>query len=348
VAYEPLQVDREGRILDDVPCSGCDHSLKGIVAGALCPDCGETIALSTLGRAVCRADSNGRIDEPVACTTCHHILRGIDPNGVCPECQMPVGPSLEANLLRYSNRHWVKKVADGLLLYVIALGLSVLLGIIGAILMRVLQTNPALVAIIMITISVVSGAFLTLALWWVTSPDPDTPITAQKRLGANLARYSIIPQFICSAGVGALAQVTAGSQNQVLVGLLQIPVGILGMIVAIGMLLHFRQLALRVIDEKLAQWARTILGLNVGGTILAMIGLSVIYGAALLNGGAMPTAGGPPPSGPMLVGMIVGGAAGCVGGLISLTATIWMIVLIFKLRGYFAPAAKAAAERAME
>jgi len=127
MAHLPLPVDLTGRILDDVPCSACDKSLKGENFAGCCPNCGSVIALSLVGWAVAHVDSQGRIDEPLTCTTCGSALSGVEATGVCPRCRSPVGPTLETNLLRYANPRWVKGVSDGLMLYFIAMVLNLLL-----------------------------------------------------------------------------------------------------------------------------------------------------------------------------------------------------------------------------
>ncbi|MCC6906989.1 MAG: hypothetical protein IT430_03520 [Phycisphaerales bacterium] len=343
MAYETLHVDREGRIIDELPCSACGHSLRGQSAGAACPGCGETIALSTLGRAVCRVDERGLLDESLRCSTCGYDLRGIDPAGACPECHVPVGQSLEGNLLRYGDPRWTKKVADGLVLYVIALALAISLGV-GAAALRFAIKDAAVIALVTVTTTVVSGVFTALALWWITAPDPDTPIPAQQRFGANLARLLVIPQVLATAGLGAFTAFTNPQQGQALAMLLQLPVMVLGALVGVGLLLHLRELARRVVDETLANWARTILWLTVIGTLAAMLGLGVMASTSLATGQPMP-APGQTPSGPMLIGLGAGAIGGCIGGLLNIIAMIWTIVLLFKLRAYFTAAARAASAR---
>ncbi len=343
VAYEPLHVDRDGHILEDIPCSGCNRSLKGAVASGWCPDCGETIALSVVGRAVCRLDDQGRLLESLRCSSCGYDLRGIDPASACPECHVPVGQSLEGNLLRYGDYHWIKKVGDGLLLYIVALAIAVALGI-GAGVLRIFIKDPAVVSLVTMATSVISGLFMIVAIWWITAPDPHTPITAQQRRGANMARLLIIPQVIAAGALGVLGAFATSSQGQVLVMLFQVPIIILAVFVGVGLLMHMREMARRVVDDKLANWARTIIFLTIIGNGLLMLSMGAIAGTALVTGSPMPAPGQQPASG-MLLASIAGGLGSCTGGLIGLIATIWMIVLIFKLRKYFTSAAKVAAQR---
>ncbi len=344
MAHILLRVDRDGRILEDVPCSSCNASLKGAGAGGLCPACGANIAVSLLGRAAVALDDAGRIDEPVRCSMCGHILRGIDPHGECPECRAPVGPTLEMNLLRYANAAWVKKVADGLMLYLIALLVTIAMGLANAGIAFALRGDPALRTIIGLTVSAVTCVFLTIAIWWLTAADPDTPPAHQKRLGANLARYLIIPQYLLTLPGAYFASVAATPAEELRAGLVQMPAGAIGILVGVGVLLHLIVLTQRVVDEKLERWARIILWINVIGSSLALAG-GVVSMISMLASGASPAAGNMPQSGPALIGLIVGGFAGCTGLLGTLIATVWQIVLIVCLRRYYSSAAHGARTR---
>lgn len=344
MAHVVLRVDRDGHILEDVPCSSCNASLKGAGAGGLCPACGANIAVSLIGRAVVLLNEGGRIDEPVRCTACGHILRGVDPQGECPECRTPVGPALESNLLRYAGATWVKKVADGLMLYLIALLFTVAMGFANAGVAFALRSDPALRALIGLAVSAVTCVFLTIAIWWVTAADPDTPPAHQKRLGANLARYLIIPQYVLTLPGMYLASIAASPEEEMRADLVQMPAGALGILVGVGVLLHFAVLARRVVDEKLERWARVILWISVIGSSVALVG-GVVSMASMLASGASPGSGNLPQSGPALIGLIGGGLAGCTGGLASLIAMIWQIVLIVQLRRAFAAAVRSALTR---
>lgn len=340
MAHVLLQVDHEGRILDDVPCSACDMSLKGENAGGYCPNCGGVIALSLLGRAVAHVDRSGQIDEPVCCQTCGHALVGVEPDGVCPECHIPVGPTLETNLLRYANARWVKGVSDGLMLYFISMALNLLLTIGNAVFGMVMKNDPGLRVIVGITVTLVMGIFSTIAIWWVTSPDPDTPLPLQKRGGANLARLLVIPLYVLSVPGVYFTSAATTQAAQMQASLISMPIGLLMVAVSAGLLLHFGQLARRVVDEKLERWSRIVLWLTVIGSITAIVGGSIAMASMLAAGITPGVAGAPAPSGAAMVGLAVGGCSGCTGGITNLVALVWMIVLIFSLRQHFARAVK--------
>ncbi len=344
MAHVLLRVDRDGRIVEDVVCFSCNASLKGTGAGGLCPGCGANVALSLLGRAVALLDERDRIDEPVLCLTCGHILRGVDPMGECPECRTPVGPALEMNLLRYANAGWLKKVADGLMLYLIAILAAVAMGFASAGVAFVLQGNPALRTLINLVVTALTCVLLTIAIWWVTAADPDAPPAHVKRVGANLARYLIIPQYLITLPGMYLAAIAADPADQLRASLLQMPAAALGVVVTAGVLLHLRGLARRIMDEKLERWALIILWISVISSGVAVAG-GVVSMLSMLASGASPSTGNMPQSGPALIGLIVGGLAGCAGGLVSLIAMVWQIVLVVQLRRGFAAALRSVLPR---
>ncbi len=340
MAHVLLHVDHEGQILDDVPCSTCDMPLKGANAGGYCPNCGAVIALSLLGRAVTHLDGQGKIAEPVACATCGYPLIGVDPAGACPECHGPVGPALEMDLLRYANPRWLKGVSDGLMLYFISMILNLLLTIGNAVFGIIWKNDPGLRTIVGISVTVVMGIFSTIAIWWVTSPDPDTPLPLQKRAGANLARLLVIPQFALALPGIYFTNAASTPTGQMQAGLISLSIGLIGLAVSAGMLLHFGQLARRAVDERLERWARIILWLSVGGMLVGMIGGAVAMASLVASG--MATPGGAPgatsPSGGAFIGMFAGGLTACSGALAGLVGLVWLIVFIFSLRTHFARA----------
>jgi len=349
MAHELLQIDVDGRILEDVPCSSCNAPLKGENAGGYCSNCGAVNALSLLGRAGVHTDAQGKIAEPVVCLNCAYPLIGVDPTGVCPECHSPVGPALEASLLRYGNPRWLKKVNDGLLLYFIAMMVAIGLAFGNMGLGIALKNDPALRTIIGMSTTLVMGIFMIIAVWWVTAPDPDTPLPLQKRGGANLARLLIVPQFALSLPSIYFTNAATTPAGQMQAGLISMPIQLIGLLVSVGIVLHLIQLARRAVDEKLERWGKIILWLSIGGTLLAILGGSIVMASMLASGmtagGGGAGGGATAPSGSAILGLAVGGFGGCIGSLIALVAMIWLAVLIFKLRAHYGMASKIAAHR---
>jgi hypothetical protein len=71
------------------------------------------------------------ITEDLACKHCGHNLRTLSTDAVCPECGTPIDYTLRGYYLKHSPPAWLRRVARGPLLLIIATGLYVL-GTIGA------------------------------------------------------------------------------------------------------------------------------------------------------------------------------------------------------------------------
>lgn len=61
-------------------------------------------------------DRSGQTDLPAGarCAACRYNLAGLSAGSACPECALPVEDSLKPGLLRFADRQWLGRVADGL------------------------------------------------------------------------------------------------------------------------------------------------------------------------------------------------------------------------------------------
>ncbi len=69
------------------------------------------------------------ITEDLACKHCGHNLRTLSTDAVCPECGTPIDYTLRGYYLKHSASAWLRRVARGPLLLIIATGLIVLAAI---------------------------------------------------------------------------------------------------------------------------------------------------------------------------------------------------------------------------
>ena len=76
------------------------------------------------------------VEQDIACIRCGYNLRGLDPDGLCPECSHMVRLSIElweqdrrdASLVR-SDPRWIRNLAEGAILALIAFALIMLLAL---------------------------------------------------------------------------------------------------------------------------------------------------------------------------------------------------------------------------
>ncbi len=63
------------------------------------------------------------IEEDIPCRQCSYNLRGIDCTGRCPECGAPAELSIHGDLLRHSDPAWLRKLARGVRIMLLAMAL---------------------------------------------------------------------------------------------------------------------------------------------------------------------------------------------------------------------------------
>jgi hypothetical protein len=73
------------------------------------------------------------IQVDTSCLHCGYNLRGLRVDGLCPECGSPIGRSVLGNYLRYSEVDWLQTIGRGATLKLWAIGLSIVLGVIGGV-----------------------------------------------------------------------------------------------------------------------------------------------------------------------------------------------------------------------
>ena len=85
-----------------------------------------------------QCDADGRVCVDAPCLNCGYNLRTLLTTGLCPECGQPVMPSLRGDLLRFAPPRWVRGLARGTLLILIAMGVTVVIYLLSPIMMGIL------------------------------------------------------------------------------------------------------------------------------------------------------------------------------------------------------------------
>ncbi len=325
VSYQLLRIDSDGNIAGELRCTMCEADLKGSPAGGHCPDCSASISESTDGRALARVDDEGWLIEEIDCRVCAYNLRGLNPESICPECEAPVGYSLETDSLRYCKVRWLTKVRDGLLFYLIASLLGILVGV-GATIINIFINDATLRAIVTIAVTLIASMVSLIAIWLVTAREPDEQFGAHAgRTAANIAKWFAVIQIPLTI----VGQIGSLIQPDLMV-LFTAPGVVVGIITMIALFIYFRVLALRVPDAKLAgRWRLILWCLSIGMILMTMGG----FMSLLAMGGAPPQPGaaGLPP-GTSMPFLIVGGLTSCIGMPMALIFGIWSLFLIWFLR----------------
>ncbi len=332
MAYSILSVDDNSCIADSMPCSHCEDELQGTPIYGYCPSCQTPVNLSVAGRAVCKIDENRALAEFTKCHTCHYELHGLDPGSNCPECGSPIGFSLENRLLRYTGTDWLAKVSSGFLFYAVMIFVSILLGI-GAGVAGVFIGDAATKMTVVMSVGAITSLLSMIAIWFMTSPLPaesrNAP-TQLTRLAARIFAVLVVPSVLMASVAQLRPELTF---------MAQIPQTILGTLLAISLWLYCRTIAGLIPDESLQRQSTTVAILFAVGGIVGLVGLILFIAIGFVP--AQP--GASQAHAPQVsAGLIGGGIVSCLGGIASIIALVWGIILLFKFRNRFVACKKEA------
>jgi Zn finger protein HypA/HybF involved in hydrogenase expression len=109
-------VDRAGSVVADVACVQCGYNLRGMLVEGPCPGCGLRVS-HVVDETF---DHERRLRAEIACLKCGYNLRSLSIDGRCPECGLPVAESVRGDLLQFASPRWVRRLALGATLLLIA------------------------------------------------------------------------------------------------------------------------------------------------------------------------------------------------------------------------------------
>jgi hypothetical protein len=141
-------------------------------------------------------DEAGRLTDEVSCRHCGYNLRGLPVDQPCPECTTPVGRSVRGDMLRFSDPAWVECLARGARIYVLAIVIGFVLGLIlgGSIaaMLAISGSIPALALIASAVVVLFVTALQIWAYWMITTPDPGRDESSRPITVRAIARYGLI------------------------------------------------------------------------------------------------------------------------------------------------------------
>lgn len=159
------------------------------------------------------------VTEGKSCHKCGYALTGLSPNGLCPECGTPVTDSLRGILLQYASADYLREVRSGLSLYLNGILVSIVVGVIGAILgftAAAGMTSMSGVQPIATGLSLIPAIMMLLGFWKYTTPDPGYSGQENPNSARQVARIALIVSAIGTAAstvlqfTGAAAAWTPG------------------------------------------------------------------------------------------------------------------------------------------
>jgi len=175
-----------------------DHPVEYSVPALLC---GTEMSEPLHDPSAIPLDDDGRITINVACVNCGYNLRTLLASGVCPECAAPVAHSAHGYFLSFAPPDWVRRLARGVLLLIIAMGLliggAVLLPtIMAGLVFRTSPGPPSLSALGAMTF--VQFGFITVVtvlagygIWCVTAQAPAAAGRPEGRTARRVLRVCV-------------------------------------------------------------------------------------------------------------------------------------------------------------
>lgn len=195
-------------------------------------------------------------------------------DGRCPECGAPVRLSASGFYLRFAEPNWVRRLARGALLIIIAMiagfvGYIAVVGVAMAVAFATINTQgPPTAIVVMMVLQAVFGlgvAALVLAgVYQLTSPDPARTATPEGLSARRLARSCLWPLPLAFIGGFAVSALNAtrfgmgavGVLTAIIMGVTAIAALIAGVVMPAALLRHFMNLMGRVPRPGLVTFAK--------------------------------------------------------------------------------------------
>ena len=243
-------------------------------------------------------DEQGRIADDLPCRECAYNLRAQTLDGNCPECGAAVIGSARGHYLRHASPDWVKKLARGTLLVIIAGAAWVLgtilayAGVFAYVLLASASPGPTGFPVGLIVL-IVLGAVLALAiivtliigLLRMTTPDPASRARPEGRTARRAVRICLCATAATVIGVVIAAMLTnaLGSwrMGAVISGIVGIASLVAWVVLPLALVRHMGALMQRIPRPGLVKFAR----IEFWG-VLATGGLGVIGFVTIILGSA--------------------------------------------------------------
>jgi hypothetical protein len=229
---------------------------------------------------------------------------------------MPVGLAIHGDLLRFSDPKWVRKLARGARLIILAVAIAFFGVLIGTALTAAVGAQWAF---LIYGVMILAYGLNLAGSWLLTEPDPSGIGEDKYGSSRKIIRFSLLVGIISAVlQLGDAAMPLPPGVTTVL-GIVQVIASLVGAIGWIALLDYLAKLAERIPDGFLAKRAR-FLKVTLGGSYILFVLLSMGMQLMLTPGTA------PSPALPCLSGIL---------GLIMLVLLIMYLLMVEKLGKQF-------------
>lgn len=274
VSDPPEQHPEAAFITTELRCASCDESLLGLSTLGMCPSCGTTVRATLIKAERQRADSQraGEARQTAHCARCGYDLQGLDDEGFCPECGTSIALSRRGALLSLASPEYLRTVHNGLVVVLTSVFVVLFASILTAVFFffgAAAQSNAMLALAIVMLLLIPAGSIGWMCGWWMfTARDPQFDDVRERSVARGRSRFYLVAYLILIASAFALifvgpALLVQSHRRAVgvlfLLGLLALLLSFVALVLQyVFSMLYVRWMALRIPNQSLAGWAKTL------------------------------------------------------------------------------------------
>ncbi len=294
-------LDPAGHVAVNLACVNCRYNLRTQPVDGKCPECGHPVTETTAGYLPI-LDREGRVADDLSCVNCGYNLRTLSATGICPECAAQVARSARGHYLQHAPARWVKRLASGALMMIIAIAAAIALGVMmivaGIIIGTVGGQIPPGLEDALLILSCVFGAgvvsLVVIGLTRLTAPNPVSTFRKGGFTARRLVRWCALALPVLVLGgwfLSPLPGVVGITPMPFFPGIHRILLLVAFVILALALLRHIATLMHRIPRPGLVTFAKIEFWFFLVATLVYVSGVGFLMFASLRMVPAFP--GGP-------------------------------------------------------